>query len=237
MIPWETLARARTPGGAEELTLCRRGELYVIRIDGRDLMTSRVHGSEEVMARIGCAGLDRAPAPRVLVGGLGLGYTLRAALDRVAAGGTVVVAELVPEVVQWNREVLGHLAGFPLDDPRTEVAVGDVAEVMRQAKPFDAILLDVDNGPRSLVRPENGQLYSSRGIAEGIAALRPGGVLVIWSASPDELFVHRMQRDGYDVAVRVVGDRGGKTGAHHSLFVVRRAASRPPRGKRAPQQA
>jgi spermidine synthase len=219
VIPWEELGRARAPDGGE-LVLCRRGEEMVIRVGGKDLMSSRMHGSEEELARRACAGL--AGAPRVLVGGLGLGYTLRAALDALPAGGSVTVAELVPAVVEWNRGPLAPLAGRPLDDPRVTVEIADVGAVIRRpGKRWDAILLDVDNGPVALTRRANQALYGATGVSVAKAALRPGGVLAVWSASPEASFASRLRRAGFDVTVDDVPARGKAGGAKHTLFFAR----------------
>lgn len=216
MIPWETLGRARA--GDAELVLMRRGRDFSIRASGRELMSSRSSGSERALAELGCARAVGLPQPRVLVGGLGMGYTLRAALDLLPEGAEVVVAELVAEVVEWNRDVLAALAGRPLDDPRVSVAVGDVAEVARRAPPFDAILLDVDNGPAAFTRASNAGLYGDRGVAALRSALRASGVLAVWSAGPDARFVDRLRSHGFDPAVESVRARDGGR-ARHTIFL------------------
>jgi spermidine synthase len=219
VIPWEELGRARAPDGAE-LVLCRRGEELVIRAGGRDLMSSRMHGSEEELARRACAGLG--DGARVLVGGLGLGYTLRAALDALPAGASVTVAELVPAVVDWNRGPLAPLAGRPLDDPRVTVEVADVGAVIRRpGKRWDAILLDGDNGPVALTRRGNQALYGATGLSVARAALRLGGTLGVWSASPDDAFAARLRRAGFEVTVATVPARGPAGGSRHTLFFGR----------------
>ncbi len=219
MIPWETLSKARAPDGAE-LVLCRRGDEVAIRIGGRDLMSSRMHGSEEELARRACAGL--AGGTRVLIGGLGLGYTLRAALDALPADAQVIVAELVAAVVDWNRGPLAALAGRPLADPRVTVEVADVGAVIRRpGKRWDAILLDVDNGPAALTRRANQALYGATGVAVAKAALRPGGLLAVWSASADDGFSARLRRAGFEVAVESAAARGKLGGARHTLFLAR----------------
>lgn len=219
MIPWETLGRAKAPDGGE-LVLVRRGDEVAIRVGGKDLMSSRLHGSEEQLARSACAGL--AGMPRVLVGGLGLGYTLRAALDVLPVAATVMVAELVKAVVEWNRGPLGPLAGHPLDDPRVSVEVSDVGAVMRRPGPrWDAILLDVDNGPAALTRKANQTLYGSTGLDTAKRALRAGGVLAVWSASPDDAFARRLSQAGFKVAVEQAPARGAKGGSKHTLFLGR----------------
>jgi spermidine synthase len=184
MLPWRELGRARAPDGGELILRERDGE-FVIRVDGHELMSSRAHGSEEAMAHLACDHLAAAEAPRVLVGGLGLGYTLRATLDVLPASARVVVAELVPAVVEWNRGPLGPLAGRPLDDTRVEVHTGDVMALLRKTTVrFDAVLLDVDNGPAALTRKANQLIYGPTGLETIKRALRRGGALAVWSASP-----------------------------------------------------
>ncbi|HSD22289.1 MAG TPA: hypothetical protein VLC54_19725, partial [Anaeromyxobacter sp.] len=202
MIPWETVDRARAPDGAE-LVLARRGDEWAVRAAGHVLMTSRAHGSEEALA---AKALARAAAPRdVLVGGLGLGFTLRAALDRLPPGARVIVAELVPALVAWNRGLVAHLAGRPLDDPRVRVAPGDVLErIAGSAGAFDAILLDVDNGPAALAHPANDRLYGEAGVRACHTALRRRGVLAVWSAGQDARYLARLERAGFTAEAMVV---------------------------------
>jgi spermidine synthase len=224
MKPWETLDMAPAPGGGA-LVLARRGEEYAIRVGGHVLMTSRTHGSEEALAEHGCAPLADRARPRVLIGGLGMGYTVRAALERLGPGASVTVAELVPAVVRWNRGTLAPLAGRPLEDPRVSVVEADVGAVLREAaaKPFDAVLLDVDNGPAALTRPENARLYGGGGLALAHGALKPGGVLIVWSAAPDAAFTRRFREAGFEVQEVETPARGKSGGARHVLFVGRRA--------------
>ncbi len=188
MQPWISLAEARSPEGTE-LVLQQRGSEYVIRANGHVLMSSRTHGSEEAMARAALEGTS-AKASRILVGGLGLGYTLRAMLDVADQNASIIVAELLSAVIEWNRGPLGHLSGFPLRDERAEVWEGDVGHLVRRSAPgaFDAIVLDIDNGPRALVQRENQSLYTLAGLAQLKQALRKAGRLVIWSAGPDSAF-------------------------------------------------
>jgi spermidine synthase len=223
--PWLQLGRASAPGGGT-LELCRRDREFVIRVDGVVLMSSRQHASEERLAHVGCARLG--PAPCVLVGGLGMGFTLRAALDLLPARGTAVVAELVPEVVDWNRTVLADLAGQPLADPRVRVHVGDVADVMRGRGLFDAILLDVDNSPHALTRSHNQALYGRAGVAAALGALRPGGCLAVWSAARAPDMAARMRQGGFTVEEHEVrADRGG--GRQHIVAGRVPGAPAPPR--------
>jgi predicted membrane-bound spermidine synthase len=231
VLPWIIVDRAPTPDGAE-LVLARRGDEWVIRVDRELLMSSRAHYSEEALAVLA---LERAPRARdVLIGGLGLGFTLRAALDRLPAAARVVVAELSATLVGWNRGPLAPLAGHPLADRRVRVVVGDVGvHLAARAGAWDAILLDLDNGPRALCLPSNDRLYGDRGIAALWAALRPGGVLGVWSAGPADLaWRDRLRRAGFAADVRHVPARPGG-GAHHVLFFAQRplrATPRPPGG-------
>lgn len=219
MIPWERLDEGAVPGGGK-LELWRRGDEYVIRVDGHDLMSSRVSGSEIALAERGCARLGEG-APRVLIGGLGMGFTLAAALAALPAEAEVVVAELAPVVVAWNRGPLAHLALQPLDDPRATVHEGDVADLIAGERRWDAILLDVDNGPDGLTRASNSRLYTDRGLCAAHAALRPGGVLAVWSAFDDPGFTARLRRAGFAVATERVRARGSR-GARHIIWLARR---------------
>ena len=223
MKPWETLAQTTTPDGAV-MRLSRRDGEYVIWVDGRSLMSSRAHGSEESLAEAGCGHLRHAPAPRVLVGGLGMGFTLRATLDVLPAGARVVVAELVPEVVAWNRDTLGELAGRPLLDQRVRVTVEDVGFTLRaHPRGFDAILLDVDNGPAAFTASLNSSLYGAQGLAAAHASLRPGGVVAVWSAWDDDGFARRLRRQGFATRSVRVRARREKRGSHHTIFVGEKA--------------
>jgi spermidine synthase len=220
MKPWKVIDRAPAPGGGE-LVLHQRGEEFAIRVNGRELMSSRQHGSEEKMAEVACEGLG-AKRPRVLVGGLGLGYTVRATLERLPPDAEVVVSELVPAVVAWNRGVLAPLAGRPLEDPRVKVETRDVGELLRQAQGhYDAVLLDVDNGPEALTQEENRWLYGERGLMAIRRALKPRGVVVVWSASPDKAFATRLKRVGFDTDVVETPARGRGGGPLHTLFIGR----------------
>jgi spermidine synthase len=220
MIPWQEVARERVPGGGE-LSLHRRGDEFVIRVDGSELMRSGVHGSEQRLAELGCAHLDRAERPRVLIGGLGMGYTLRRALDILPGGAQVTVAELAGCVVEWNRGPLAHLAGDPLRDPRVDVAIADVGQLMRTTKVrFDTILLDVDNGPQGLTRPGNHSLYAETGLITARRALHHGGCLAVWSAAHHAEFERRLGRAGFQCAVHPVRARKSG-GARHFIYVGR----------------
>ena len=220
MIPWQLLGEHSTPDGTK-LRLMKHDRDMVITADGKMLMSSRMHGSEEELAALGCKHLAKADNPRVLVGGLGLGYTLRATLDLLPESAEVVVAELVEGVVEWNRGPLGPLASHPLKDPRVKVAIGDVGKTMRLDKAgFDAILLDVDNGPDGLTRPENQQLYSREGLRTAKAALRPGGLLAVWSAAPDKAFTRRLTNAGFAVEELAIRARQNGKGPRHVIWLA-----------------
>ncbi len=221
MIPWELLGEARTPDGTA-MTLTRRGKDYMILADGKDLMSSHMKGSEEELARLGCHRARTLEKACVLVGGLGMGFTLRAALDGVGADATVVVAELMPAVVAWNRGPLAFLAGKPLEDPRTKVEIRDVADTLREGSGrFDAILLDVDNGPCAFTQASNAGLYDNAGLMMARAALKPAGVLAVWSAWDDRKFEHRLRHHGFSVETHRVRARLRQGGPRHTLFLGR----------------
>lgn len=219
MTHWQTLDRARTPDNTD-LTLHKAGGDFHILANGRKLMSSDMHGSEEALATLGCVRARLLPAPIVLVGGLGMGFTLRAALDVLPKGATVVTAELLAAVVAWNRTTLGALAGHPLDDPRAVVTEGDIAALLARSEGrFDAILLDVDNGPRAFTQNANTSLYSDAGLAAAHAALHTDGVLAVWSAWDDRKFEHRLRHAGFRVNVRHVPARLKMGGPDHTIFL------------------
>lgn len=221
MIPWEFLDSAKIPDHDGELRLARRGEEFSIRVNSVELMNSRAHGSEEALAELSCARLGDREQPQLLIGGLGMGFTCAAALRRLPAAATVLVAELVPGLVDWNRRLLGQLAGHPLRDPRVRVQIGDVAELLRNSpRQFDAILLDVDNGPNGLTRPENDWLYGPGGLRAARQALRSGGILAVWSVAPDSLFSKRLQQAGFKVDEVRARARGKGKGARHCLWLA-----------------
>ncbi len=224
MRPWQLIDTTPLPDNGE-LRLYQRGEeeFSIMIVGGGELMNSRLHGSEDALAELGCAHLaDKADA-RVLVGGLGMGYTLAAALRAVGPEAEVVVAELVPAVERWNREHLGRFAGYPLDDARTRVALGDVGELLLHARgEYDAILLDVDNGPEGLTQRDNDRIYTTAGLEAAYRALRPGGVLAVWSAGPDAPFSERLRYVGFLVDEQRVRAHAGQKGAWHTVWVARR---------------
>jgi spermidine synthase len=218
MKPRELIATARAPGGVE-LRLVRHGADHMIMVDGNELMSSRVGGSEEALATMTLERLRKGAAPHLLIGGYGMGFTLRAALGAVGAEARVTVAEIVPEIIDWARGPMAGLTAGCLDDPRVELAQGDVAAIMGAAtKRYDAILLDVDNGPSGLTRADNDQLYSMRGLARAKGALRPGGVLAIWSAAPDAAFTRRLQDSGFRVEQATVRARSNGKGPRHVIW-------------------
>jgi spermidine synthase len=218
--PWELLGQTRTPAG-DEMTLTRQGSEFVILAAGKSLMSSRMHGSEEALAAFACGRARTLDEPCVLVGGLGMGFTLRATLDMLPPSATVVVAELVPAVVEWNRGPLGPLAGHPLKDRRVVVEVGDVAAILgTSVARFDAIVLDVDNGPAAFTASQNAALYNDRGLAAARGALKRDGILAVWSAWEDRRFEQRLRYGGFTVAVERVRGRLKKGGPRHTIFLA-----------------
>lgn len=225
MIPWELLGSAPVPGNGGEIRLYRRSKEFSIRVDGSELMNSSTHGSEDALAELACTRVADHPSPCVLIGGLGMGYTIAAALRRLGTGCRVVVAELVPAVVEWNRGPLADLAGRPIQDGRVTIREVDVARLLQaEHQAYDAILLDVDNGPDGITRKDNDWLYSRDGLAAAFAALRPGGVLAVWSAGPDKAFVRRLRRVGYEVDEVCVRARGPRGGGRHTIWLAARGS-------------
>lgn len=221
MIPWEHLATAAVPGDGGELRLMRRGTEYSIMAGSIELMNSRLSGSEEALATLAQERLAKVAAPRVLIGGLGMGFTLRAALAAFGPKAKIVVAELVPAVVDWARGPLSGLYGDSLADKRGEIRQGDVAALIAEGG-WDAILLDVDNGPQGLSRAGNDGLYSFNGLGVTKAALTAGGLLGVWSSSSDHGFTNRLKRAGY--AVEEIGVRAHRgRGARHTIWMARKA--------------
>jgi spermidine synthase len=219
VIPWQELGRAKLPDG--DLVLSRRGDELVIRLRGAELMNSRTHHSEEQLAVLGCAHLAGRSGVRVLIGGLGMGFTARAALDVLAPDARVVIGELVPEVVEWNRGPLAHLAREPLADPRVEVVVGDVGALIGRSRGvFDAILLDVDNGPDAFTAPGNAGLYGAKGLERARRALVPGGRIGVWSVADDKAFTGRLTGVGFAVERHKIAPHQG-SGARHIVWIGR----------------
>ena len=224
MKPTETLARETTSDG-EELVLSRRDGIYLLSVDGMELMSSRSHGSEDALARLACAAIAGSKAPRVLVGGLGFGYTLRAALDLLPPQARVVVCEVFPALLAWNRGPLAELAGRPLEDPRVRAVRADVRSLLGGGERFDAILLDVDNGPEAFTLRSNESLYTAGGLASLSRSLTEKGVLAIWSAAADPAFESRLRRAGFDAWTERASARGGAKGRRDAIFVARRRRS------------
>jgi len=218
MVPWQVIGKVAVPSG--ELVLSRRGEEFALRIGGAELMNSRSHLSEEFLARYGCGGLQTVTEPRVLIGGLGMGFTARAALDALPPGAHLEIAELIPQVVEWNRGPLAHLANRPLDDARVTVELRDVAKLIAAAKArYHAILLDVDNGPGAFTAPSNAGLYTVPGLERARHALIPGGALAVWSVDDDRLFTGRLRGVGFAVTQHKVPSRIG--GPRHVVWIGR----------------
>lgn len=225
MIPWTALGETEIPGGGK-MRLIRRGDEFAIMLGAEPLMNSRLSGSEEAMAGLALAPLGQITAPRVLIGGLGMGFTLRAALPLLQPGAQVVVAELVASVVDWARGPMAELFAGCLDDPRVRVEVADVAALIRaRAGAYHAILLDVDNGSDGLTTRANDWLYKAAGLAAIRAALAPRGLVAFWSAAPDAAFGARLKAAGFEVEERRVKAHRGRAGARHVIWLGARPAS------------
>jgi len=218
VTPRELLGTADVPGGPP-LRLFRRGDDFMVVLDRNELMSTRMSGSEVALATLTCDRLGARPAPRLLIGGYGMGFTLRAALGRLGADARVVVAELVPGIIEWARGPMVALTAGCLDDPRVLLVMDDVGDAIRRTRAsYDAILLDVDNGPDGLTRPANDGLYTRDGLADARAALRPGGVLAVWSAGPDPAFARRLERAGFAVEETRVRARENGKGPQHVIW-------------------
>ena len=217
----ELIGTAQVPGG-DELRLYRRGDDFIIAIDRNELMSSRMSGSEEALATMSCDRLRSAKGASLLIGGYGMGFTLRAALATLGPDAKIAVAELVPGIIEWARGPMAELAAGCLDDPRVELILGDVSKAIGAAtRRYDAILLDVDNGPDGLTREANEGLYSAAGLATARAALRPGGILAIWSAAPDARFTRRLTAAGFQVEEVGVRARSNGKGPRHVIWFAR----------------
>lgn len=217
----ELVDTAQIPGG-DELRLYRRGSDFIIAIGGNELMNSRMSGSEEALAVMSCERLRSPDDAHLLIGGYGMGFTLRAALAALGPSARITVAELVPAIIDWARGPMAELAAGCLDDRRVELVVGDVAAAIAEGRSrYDAILLDVDNGPDGLVRQANDGIYSAAGLASAKAALRPGGILAIWSAAPDPRFMRRLMAAGFRVDEVTVRARSNGKGARHTIWFAK----------------
>ncbi len=224
MLERKTLATASIPGG-DTLTLVSHGRDFIIMLGREELMGTRMQFSEEQLAVLTMEQLS-APNPRLLIGGYGMGFTFRAALARLPAGASVTVAEIVPEILDWARGPLAQLTGKTLDDARGTVALRDVADMIGEAGKggrYDAILLDVDNGPDGVVRSANDRLYSRTGLAKARDALSPGGMLAIWSAAPDHRFTKRLRDTGLEVEAREVRARPNNKGPRHTIWFAQKS--------------
>jgi spermidine synthase len=221
--PFELLGESRAPDGTA-LKLVRRDTEYLILADDKPLMSSRQHGSEEALASAACCTPLNLKHPVVLIGGLGMGFTLRAALEILPPQATIVVAELVPTVVEWNRGPLGELAAHPLKDERVRVKIEDVAETLKsQPSKFDVVLLDVDNGPAAFTSSNNAGLYNAVGIVTTFRSLKPGGVLAVWSAREDKNFAQRLAQVGFVVEIQRIAARGRSSGARHTIYICHKS--------------
>jgi spermidine synthase len=221
VIPWKEIDRTKVPGHEGTITLLQRGEEFSIRTAGTELMNSRRHASENALADIVCDRLKQKTGLGILIGGLGMGYTLAAALEKLAPDARVTVSELIPAVVAWNRDYLAHLAKMPLKDPRVSVEEQDVAETIgRKKSSWDAILLDVDNGPDGLTRKANDRLYGRSGLATASSALRPGGILAVWSSGTDDGFTRRLRQCGFQTEIVTVRAHKTGKGSRHTIWLA-----------------
>ena len=230
MIPWSLIDTAQVPGGGE-LRLLQRGAEFSIKLDQHELMNSRLSATEQALATIACEKIRARSRPSILIGGLGMGFTLRAALTVLGPKAHIIVAELVPAVVAWARGPMAKLSGDSLSDPRVRIRETDVGELIGSARSaYDAILLDVDNGPEGMTRKANDCLYDLKGLRAAYAALRPGGVLAVWSSRPDPKFTARLRKTGFDVIENPVRAKGPQGGAQHFIWTATRADHGRPQG-------
>lgn len=219
MIPWLQIDTARVPGAEVELRLMRRGTEFSMMLGQNELMNSRLIGSEQALATLACKRIEAVKRPHLLMGGLGMGFTLRAALAVLGSEARIVVAELVPAVIDWARGPMAEIFGDSLGDIRASIRSADVVDVIQShAAAFDAILLDVDNGPEGLIRRANDALYDSKGLKAIRRALRPGGVLAIWSSDPNPAFSKRLRTAGFDVSEVAVRATARRAGARHVIW-------------------
>jgi len=228
VIPWELLDTAAIPGGEGELRLMRRGTEFSIKLGANELMNSRLSGSEEALATLVAERINSHAAPRILIGGLGMGFTLRAALASFGPDASIAVGELVPAVIKWAQGPMADVFGGSLTDPRVRILEGDIGGLIRSSRAaYDAILLDVDNGPDGLTRSANDALYGLPGLSAAYAALHDGGVLAVWSAKPDTRFTQRLRKAGFQVGeVKARASRSGG-GAKHIIWLATREKRRP----------
>jgi spermidine synthase len=226
VIPWKLIDTADVPGGGEQLRLMQRGKEFSIKLGQNELMSSRLYGSEEALATLSCSRIKAHLAPRLLIGGLGMGFTLRAALKVLGPQARITVAELVPAVIAWARGPMAELSGASLADPRVDIREADVAQMIAAGRgAYDAILLDVDNGPQGLTRTSNDALYDQQGLRAAFAALSPGGVLAVWSSHPADHFAPQLRKAGLaveEIKIRATG--AGGRGARHVIWIATRPA-------------
>jgi spermidine synthase len=219
MIPWLQLDTARVPGADVQLRLMQRGAEFSMMLGQNELMSSRLSGSEEALATLACRRIEAVNSPHLLIGGLGMGFTLRAALAVLGSDARIMVAELVPAVIAWARGPMADIFGDSLDDPRASIRQADVVDVIAShGSAFDAILLDVDNGPEGLIRKANDALYDLKGLKAIRRALRPGGVLAVWSSGPNPQFSKRLRAAGFDVNEVAVRATTKRSGARHVIW-------------------
>jgi spermidine synthase len=230
MTPWVKLDVATMPGGGGELRLMQRGAEFSIMAGANELMNSRLSGSEEALATLAWSHIRDRPGPRILIGGLGMGFTLRATEAAVSAETGIVVAELAPAVIGWARGPLAGLFAGSLDDPRLDIREADVASIIHEADgEYDAILLDVDNGPEGLTRAANDRLYDAAGLRAARRALRAGGVLAVWSSGPDKGFTQRLRATGFAIEELRVAARSNGRGARHVIWIAVKPGGAKPR--------
>jgi spermidine synthase len=222
VIPWQLIDTAPVPDSGGVLRLMRRGAEFSIMLGQNELMNSRLSGSEQALATLACERTRSIAQPKLLIGGLGMGFTLRAALAQLGGGAQVVVAELMPAVIAWARGPMAEMFGDCLRDPRVGIEQGDVGDLIRSGARFDAILLDVDNGPEALTREANNALYDAGGLAAARQALRPGGVLAVWSSGPNPGFARRLRDAGFDVEEIKARANGKGGGARHVIWMATR---------------
>jgi spermidine synthase len=228
MIPWEQIGTAQVPGADVELRLMRRGDEFSMMLGQNELMNSRLSGSEEALATLACKRIEGIKRPHLLIGGLGMGFTLRAALTVLGAEARITVAELVPAVIAWAREPMADLFGNSMTDPRASIREADVVDLIQSSpSAFDAILLDVDNGPEALIRKANDALYDLKGLKAIRRALRPGGILAVWSSGPNASFSKRLRAADFDVNEVGVRATSKRSGAHHIIWFAAKSGAQP----------
>ncbi len=223
MIPWKQIDTTGVPGSDVELRLMQRGNEFSMKLGQNELMSSRLSGSEEALATLACRRLEAVKAPHLLIGGLGMGFTLRAALAVLGPKARITVAELLPAVIAWARGPMAEIFGDSLGDPRANILCADVIEVIAsKPRAFDAILLDVDNGPEGLIRKANDALYDAKGLQAIHRALKPGGVLAVWSSGPHPAFSKRLRNAGFEVNEVAVRATTRRSGARHLIWFATR---------------